>query len=62
MSVEIDEAARIIDRLLVLLADTRADDTSYLYNAEAQAIGWLRKNTSDDTELSVQTRDRMRSV
>jgi hypothetical protein len=62
MGAETDEAARIIDRLLVLLAGMRKGVDTYLYNAEAQAIGWLRKNTTDDTVLSVYTRDRMGSL
>ena len=52
---DMDQAAKVIDRLLVLLA-------SHDYNAVDDAIAWLRKTDHPGRRLTVSTRDRMEAA
>lgn len=59
---KIDEAAKIIDRLLVLLRPMPIINRRDTYNAEDNALAWLKKHDHPSLWLSDATRREMEKL
>jgi hypothetical protein len=57
-----DDAAKVIDRLLVMLRPNGTGNLHELYNAEIAALEWLNKHDHPALSLTVATRDKMEKL